>query len=118
MFLTSSKLLLRSSVCALITLFATGARAHNTLLPQPQEVHYSDGTISVNNLSIRYAMKPDVEDKFAADDLAIRLSKVTGTEFPSKNRGAQTITLRRTAMAHQFQLTTNRSARTHVRPTH
>ncbi len=96
MFLASSKLLFRSSVCALVTLCATVASAHNTLLPQPQQVQFDDGTISVSKLSIRYAMKPDAEDKFAADELATRLGKITGTEFPSKNHGAQTITLRRT----------------------
>ncbi|MGZ5543656.1 MAG: glycoside hydrolase family 20 zincin-like fold domain-containing protein, partial [Limisphaerales bacterium] len=96
MFLAPSKLLLRSSLCALVTLFATGAHAHNTLLPQPQQVQYDDGTISVSKLSVRYAMKPDAEDKFAADELATRLGNITGTEFPAKSHGAQTITLRRT----------------------
>jgi hexosaminidase len=78
-----------------IAIIVTSASAHNALLPQPQEIKFSDGTLPVAMLSIRYAMKPDATDRFAADELVKRLSAITKTEIGASHSGP-IVTLRRT----------------------
>ena len=84
---------LRSTLCLsfAITLCAT---AHNTLLPEPKEIHYGDGSIAVAGLSIGYSGKPTDDEKFAAGELATRLGEITKTDFGSKKHGAHAIIIR------------------------
>jgi hexosaminidase len=52
------------------------------LLPQPQEIHYGSGHLELGSLVIRFAAKPDAEDRFAAQELSRRLSDRMGREIP------------------------------------
>ncbi len=63
----------------LIILFALPAVAadHRPLLPRPQEVRYTGGSLAVRGVSIRFASPPGAEDLFAAQQLSAGLS-VTG----------------------------------------
>ena len=91
------------SIClAAATLFATSTLAeHNALLPRPQELRYADGTLPLDGLSIRFASKPSAEDRFAAEQLAARLSAVSQTRIALGNRKlwGRTIVLSRTGEA-------------------
>jgi hypothetical protein len=58
------------------------ASAHNPLLPRPQQVHYESGTLPLRGLSIRFAAPPTAEDRFAAEQLASRLSAIGQTQIP------------------------------------
>lgn len=55
--------------------------AHRLLLPEPQEVHYGDGTLPLARLEIRLTSKPDPEDQFAAQLLADQLSRLVGVNL-------------------------------------
>jgi hexosaminidase len=50
--------------------------SHNTLLPQPQQIHYGPGKLRVRGLGIRLLAEPSVEDRFAASQLSHCLSDV------------------------------------------
>ena len=58
--------------------FADGARA---LLPRPQKVQYGKGRLELSSLVIRFASKPDAEDRFAAQELSRFLSAKTGSKI-------------------------------------
>ena len=71
---------------------------HNTLLPQPQEIHYGTAKIAVRGLGIYLVGPAGAEDQFAADQLAKGLSRIAGSSVTvhvgePRRRG---ITLRRT----------------------
>lgn len=85
-------------LAALGTLTSTSAAAHSPLLPRPQAVRYEDGTLPLNGLSVRFAAAPNSEDKFAAEELARRLSALTKAAVPVRARGTsrRCILLRRT----------------------
>ena len=72
------------------------AAAHTALLPQPQELHYGDGSLAIHDLSIRFAAKPSAEDQFAAQELASRLSAVGRTHVKIRNMRGKPILLKRT----------------------
>lgn len=55
------------------------AAPHNALLPRPQEVHYTNGGLALNGLSIRFGSNPSPEDRFTAQQLSTRLSAVGQT---------------------------------------
>lgn len=65
------------------TFFAT-AKDHNPLLPQPQKVTYGNGQLLIKNLTITFASKPGTEDRFAAQELAGILSKVSSGKIAVK----------------------------------
>src|ERR1051326_224883 len=72
----------------LFAAFASSALgAHNALLPEPQEIHYGNGTLPLKGLSIRFASSPDAEDQFAAEQLASGLSAFTKVQTPVRGRG-------------------------------
>ncbi len=48
--------------------------APNALLPRPQDVHYGQGELPVKGLAVCYAMSPNPEDEFTAEQLADGLS--------------------------------------------
>jgi len=50
----------------------------NVLLPRPQELHYGPGSLPLEKLTIRFAMKPGEQDRFAADQLAAGLWEKAG----------------------------------------
>jgi hypothetical protein len=83
---------------AVLVLVAT-ASAHSPLLPRPQQVHYESGTLPLAGLSIRFAAPPTGEDRFAAEQLASRLSAIGQTQIPIRKGKASgpAILLNRTA---------------------
>jgi len=61
---------------------AAQAAAHNPLLPHPQSVRYSAGSLPVNGLAIRFGSNPSIEDMFTARQLSSRLSAIGQTLVP------------------------------------
>ena len=75
---------------AALAFLTSATAAHNPLLPRPQEVRYGDGTLPLDTLSIRFASAPSADDCFTADQLASRLSAITGNPIQvrkTKTRG-------------------------------
>ncbi len=66
-----------------VSLFAK-AKDHNPLLPQPQKVTYGNGQLQVKGLTIAFASKPSTEDRFAAQELAGILSRVSSGKIVVK----------------------------------
>ena len=77
----------------------TDSAAHSPLLPRPQQVQYENGTLPLRGLSIRFAAPTTTEDRFAAEQLASRLSAIGQTHIPiRKGKGSgRAIVLNRTA---------------------
>ncbi|MBP1600464.1 MAG: glycoside hydrolase family protein, partial [Acidobacteria bacterium] len=61
---------------------AAQAAAHNPLLPHPQSVRYSAGSLPVNGLAIRFGSNPGIEDMSTARQLSSRLSAIGQTLVP------------------------------------
>ena len=61
---------------------AAQAAAHNALLPHPQSVRYSAGSLPVNGLAIRFGSNPGIEDMSTARQLSSRLSAIGQTLVP------------------------------------
>ncbi len=76
---------------------ASTLAGHNALLPRPQQVQYGNGSLTLSHLTIRFAAAPSAEDQFAAQQLAARLSAITGGKIEiAKGRGyGKTIVLKR-----------------------
>lgn len=74
------------------------ASAHTTLLPKPQQVQYGATNIPIEGLTIHFANTPTVEDDFAANQMAARLSAKTQQPVEiGKGRGSRhAIVLNRT----------------------
>ena len=62
---------------------ALGA-GHNPLLPRPREVDYRTGALPLRGLSIRFGATPAPEDLFAARQLSLRLSEVSGVPVDAR----------------------------------
>lgn len=77
---------------------STASAAHKALLPEPQQVQYGNGVLTVNGLAIRFAKTPNAEDQFAAEQLAAGLSVNGKTQVTiKKGKGSNhTIILNRT----------------------
>jgi hypothetical protein len=88
----------RLLICLAAAAALATASAHSPLLPRPQQVHHESGTLPVRGLSIRFAAPPTVEDRFAAEQLAARLSALGQTQVPIRKGKASgaTILLNRT----------------------
>jgi hexosaminidase len=71
---------------------------HNPLLPQPREIHYGTGELSVRGLNICLASAPSPEDRFAARELSEALSARAQASIPISDEGPckHGILLRRT----------------------
>jgi N-acetyl-beta-hexosaminidase len=67
---------------------AAASAAHSPLLPQPQQVQYESGTLPVHGLSICFAARPTIEDRFTAEQLATRLSAIGQTQIPIRKTKA------------------------------
>ena len=80
---------------------ATAMADHNALLPRPQQVQYGNGMLPVKGLSIRFASAPGTEDRFAAEQLASRLSAISHSKVEIKKgkSSAGSILLTRTGEA-------------------
>ena len=78
---------------------ATASAAHSPLLPRPQQVHYENGNLPLRGLSIRFAAPPTAEDRFAAEQLASRLSAIGQMQIPIRKgkTSGSAILLNRTA---------------------
>jgi hypothetical protein len=70
-------------ICLAVAASVAAASAdHRPLLPKPQQVRYESGTLPVHGLLIRFAAPPTAEDRFAAEQLAARLSASGQTQIP------------------------------------
>ena len=74
-------------ICVIILAFVTavvaaGAAEHNALLPQPQEIHYGSGRLSLGGLNICFGSVPSPEDRFTARFLSKALSARADTAIP------------------------------------
>jgi hypothetical protein len=71
---------------------------HPPLLPQPQQIQYGAGRLSLRGLSIKAGSDPSLEDQFAAAELSSILSRRAGTTIPvaTGNPAGPVITLVRT----------------------
>ncbi|HEV2325834.1 MAG TPA: beta-N-acetylhexosaminidase [Terracidiphilus sp.] len=61
------------------------AAPHPALLPQPRQVQYGTGSLSLQGLSICFASAPASEDRFAAAELARGLAEETGVHVPVRD---------------------------------
>jgi hexosaminidase len=76
-------------ICLAVAASLTAAlAAHSPLLPRPQQAQYENGTLPVHGLSIRFAVSPTVEDRFAAEQLSARLSAIGQTRVPIRKTKA------------------------------
>src|SRR6516225_10132434 len=84
--------------CLVLLPVATAPAAHNALLPQPQQIQYGSGALALRGLSIGFASPPNTEDRFAAEQLASRISSLAGTrvEIKSGRPSSRAIVLNRT----------------------
>src|SRR5205823_2673677 len=88
---------LRFSVLSVLLISATTTFAdHNAILPRPQQVHYGNGALHVRGLHFKSA--PSTEDRFAAEQLADRLSEIAQTRIGKQRRsfGGRAIVLNQT----------------------
>jgi hypothetical protein len=83
---------------ALAASLITASAAHSPLLPRPQQVQYDNGSLALRGLSIHFAVPPSAEDRFAAEQLAYRLSAIRHSEMLIRkgNASGRTIVLNRT----------------------
>ena len=72
----------------LVVLFSVNASSQNPILPQPQKLTYSKEKLAIKGLTIRFASKPSVEDRFAAKELSKILSKITSLPIPVKEKSS------------------------------
>jgi hexosaminidase len=85
-------------LCLAMLPVATAQADHNALLPRPQQLHYGSGTLPLGGLCIRFASPPNADDRFAAEQLASRLSGISQTKIEIKQgeSPSHAITLNRT----------------------
>ena len=74
------------------------AAEHPVLMPQPQEIRYSTGSLPIHGLTIRFTGAPATEDLFAAKELIRGLTRQTGITISLQQRATAgpAITLNRT----------------------
>ena len=74
---------------------------HNALLPRPRQVEYGSSTLALRGLSVCFASPPSAEDRFAAEQLASRLSAIgqTRIEIRKGKSSGKAIVLNRTEAA-------------------
>lgn len=65
-------------VAWLVVVSRWGFGEHRPLLPQPQQVEYSGGSVALRQMEIEFAAPPDAEDQFAAGQLQRWLGEETG----------------------------------------
>jgi len=84
--------------CLMMIPLATALADHNALLPRPQQVQYGSGTLALHGLSVQFTSPPSAEDRFAAEQLASRLSAIGQTKVEIKKRksSGRAIVLNRT----------------------
>ena len=79
-------------ICLAGLVSITALAEHNAILPRPQEVRYGTGSLPVRGLHFKSA--PSTEDRFAAAQLANRLSEIAQTRVGKASGRA--IVLKRT----------------------
>ena len=93
--------MIKAQVCSvpfLLLLVPLGASAeHNALLPQPQEIRYGSGALSVRSLEIHLPSNAAPEDRFAARGLSSSLSQIVGSPIFVLDAGSSSkaVTLQR-----------------------
>ncbi len=70
---------MRLRIALLLLPLAAGAAEHRPLLPQPREVRYGAGSLSLSGVSVRVVPPANAEDQFAASVLTAALSLDRGT---------------------------------------
>jgi hypothetical protein len=75
--------------------------AHNSVLPEPQQVRYGNGVLPLKGLSIRFISSPNAEDQFAAEQLSSGLLTISKMQIPVGGRAhvSHSIVLNRTGNA-------------------
>ncbi len=103
----------------MLTVPAAHAAAHNPILPHPQSVRYTVGSLAVNGLSICFGSNPSPEDRFTAQQLASGLSAIGQTLVPIREITASgpAILLTRTGDVSAMPLADERPGRNRVSPT-
>lgn len=77
-------------------LMADAHAEHSPLLPQPQQVHYGNGSLSLKNIHVQFATSAADEDRFAGQQLSERLSSFSGTRMEVGRGTGKIIVLNRT----------------------
>ena len=85
--------------CLAMIPVTTAMAEHNALLPRPQQVQYGSGTLALQGLTVQFTSPPSTEDRFAAEQLASRLSALgqTKVEIKQGESSGRAIVLNRTA---------------------
>src|SRR5437016_4005844 len=86
----------RLLLCLTLIPVATALADHNALLPRPQQVQYGSGTLALRGLSIQFKSSPSADDRFAAEQLASRLSAIGQAKVEIKKGKGRAIMLNRT----------------------
>ena len=99
------------SLCAVLLLpafqvTAWASAGHNVLLPQPQQIHYGSGHLRIRGVGVRLMTGPNLEDRFAADQLSRCLSDASKEPVPVSQGVASgtLIVLRRTGQVGALPL--------------
>ncbi len=90
---------MRQVLCFLVfAVLPAQAAEHKPLLPQPQKITYTTGSLGLKGLAVRFAAAPSSEDRFAAQQLSSKLEAISQTPVPVSDRAANgpAIVLRRT----------------------
>ncbi len=90
----------RLLLCLLVLPIVSALAGHNALVPRPQNAQYQGGELPLSGLTIRFTSPPSVEDQFAAEQLALRLSAIGQTPVELKqDKTIRAITLNRAGEA-------------------
>ncbi|MGZ8558228.1 MAG: beta-N-acetylhexosaminidase [Chitinophagaceae bacterium] len=78
---------MKKSICSWIMILTVSLNAsgHNSILPQPQKIVYGKAQLPIKGIYISFISAPGVEDRFAAQELAVILSKITSTDILVKD---------------------------------
>ncbi|MEJ7767259.1 MAG: beta-N-acetylhexosaminidase [Chitinophagaceae bacterium] len=85
----------------IVMIFSLPVVSQKAILPQPQKLTYKPGKLVIRGLSVGFAAKPGVEDRFAASELSRILSKAATTNIPVKESplSVRSIIFKRTGAA-------------------
>ncbi len=74
-------------ICLILLAPALLGAGHNSLLPQPRQIRYTQGELRLRNAAISIATAAAAEDSFAAAELSRELSRITGSTVPVRSSG-------------------------------
>lgn len=70
-----------------VPMWAVAYGEHSPLLPRPQQVQYGPGRITIQGLTISFALPASGEDRFVAGELSSWIQQRTGSEVPIESYG-------------------------------